>query len=347
MRVPMEKKFIKILIIVLPCIAFSQGVTKNVSKVGTSAAPFLEIPVGAVAVGMGGAFVSIANDATALYWNVAGITALEQSEVVGIHNEWIAGTSFDFVAIVLKLGSYGAFGLNITSLSMDDMKVRTIDKPEGTGEFFSAGDIQIGLSYASKLTDRFSIGFTAKYIQQKIWHMKSTAVAVDFGTTFQTDLFRGMTIGASISNFGSSMKLSGRDTRRFSRIDETISGSNERIPHNIEMDSWDLPLLFQIGVSTNVMESNNLRLTVAVDALHPSDDYESLNIGTELAFQERVFIRGGYQNLFLVEAEGGLGLGVGMNTYLPFSRSKIKLDYAYRDMGRLKSVQLISISVSF
>lgn len=177
-------------------ICSGQDQTNNVSKVGTSAAAFLKIPVGAASVGMGGAFVSIANDATALYWNAAGITKLERNEVVGLHTKWIAGTSFDFAAMVLNLDSYGLLGFSITSLSMDDMKVRTVEKPDGTGEFFSAGDLAVGLSYARKFTDRFAIGITGKYIQQKIWHMSSNAFAIDIGTTFRTDLFNGMTIGA-------------------------------------------------------------------------------------------------------------------------------------------------------
>ena len=72
---------------------------------------------------------------------------------------------------------------------------------------FSAGDIAVGISYARKLTERFSIGFTVKYIEQNIWHMKASAFAIDAGTLFKTDLFGGMIIGAAISNFGTPMRL--------------------------------------------------------------------------------------------------------------------------------------------
>ncbi len=76
------------------------------------------------------------------------------------------------------MGDFGSLGLSFTSLNMSDMKVRTVDQPEGTGEYFSAGDIAVGVSFAKNLTDRFSIGFTGKYIQQKIWHMSATAFAL-------------------------------------------------------------------------------------------------------------------------------------------------------------------------
>ncbi|HEX9006918.1 MAG TPA: PorV/PorQ family protein, partial [Bacteroidota bacterium] len=191
-----------------------QGVI-NVSKSGTVAATFLEIPVGAAAVGLGGAFVSLANDATALYWNPAGTATFQHAEALVQHTAWIGDTKHDFAALVVPLGSFGTLGLSFISLSMSDMAVRTVDRPEGTGEFFSAGDIAIGISYARTLSDRFSIGFTGKYIQQSIWHESANAIALDAGTTFRTDLLGGLTIGAALTNFGTTMQMSGRDTRQF------------------------------------------------------------------------------------------------------------------------------------
>jgi hypothetical protein len=341
------KSYIIILVLIIVYSSHAQTEEKNVSKVGTVAASFLQIPVGARAVGMGGAFVSVANDASALFWNAAGLVELDRNTVIGLHSRWIAETSFDFAGMVIPLAHLGALGVSFTSLSMDDMKVRTVEKPEGTGEYFSAGDINIGLTYAFRLTDRFAIGFTAKYIQQTIWHMTASAFAIDAGTTFKTDLFNGLVIGATISNFGTSMRLDGRDTRRFSPVDETKLGSNQSIPENIEMDSWDLPLSFQFGISSNAIETENYRWTIAVDALHPSDNYESLNIGSELAYQDFLFLRGGYHALFLSEGEGGLSLGIGLTSQMLFSEAVIRFDYAYRDMGRLENVQFFSIALDF
>ena len=175
---------------------------QDVSKTGTTAATFLEIPVGAPAIAMGGAFVSLSSDVTSLYWNAAGSALLQQNEIVAIHTTWLAYTKFDYAGFVLPLGSLGTLGFSFTSLSMEDMKVRTVGQPEGTGEFFSAGDLSGGVSFARRLTDRFLIGFTAKYIQQTIWHESANAFAIDAGTLFRTDLFGGMVIGAAISNFG-------------------------------------------------------------------------------------------------------------------------------------------------
>ena len=322
----------------------------DVSKVGTTAATFLEIGAGAAANGMGAAFVSRANDASALYWNVGGAADLTRNEVIAIHTNWIADITFDYAGLVLALGDFGNLGFSFTSLSMPDDKVRTVDQPEGTGEYFSAGDLAVGISYARKLTDRFSVGFTAKYIQESIWHMSSSAVAIDAGTIFRTDLFGGMIIGASISNFGTPMKMSGIDTRTYASVDASQLGTNNQVPYVIDLDSWNLPLLFRLGVSTNAIKTDDYRWTVAVDALHPNDNYESLNFGTEFSYKESLFLRGGYQSFYLThnqDAEGGLTFGIGLSSKILFSSDLVKFDYAYRDFGRLNGVHFFSVDVKF
>lgn len=325
-------------------VVFAQGV----SKTGTVAATFLEIPVGATAVGMGSAFVSLANDASSLYWNPAGAGWLAQSEVLAVHTNWIADTRFDYAALVLPMEDFGTLGVNFTSLNMDDMKVTTVEKPEGTGEYFSAGDLAVGVSYAHRLTDRFTIGFNAKYIQQTIWHESANAFAVDLGTIFKTDLIGGLTIGATLSNFGTPMKMSGRDARQFGMLDPTKQGTNSAIPQDIEMDSWDLPLLFQIGVSTTPLKTDNYRITVAADALHPNDDYESVNVGAEFAFRDVLFLRGGYNSLGLADREGGLSFGFGLSSASFLSSSTVvRFEYAFRDMGRLSNINVFSLSARF
>ncbi|MGA7160265.1 MAG: PorV/PorQ family protein [Bacteroidota bacterium] len=342
------KKCLRIIILgtILPIACYGQG-AENVSKAGTTAASFLEISVGAPAIGVGGAFVSLANDATALYWNPAGIATMTGTDAILAHTDWIADTKFDFAGLVLPVGSFGTLGFSLTSLTMADMMVRTVEMPEGTGEYFSASDLAAGISYARPLTDRFSIGFTAKFIQEAIWHESATAFAIDAGTIFKTDLFGGMVIGASLSNFGTPMTLAGSDTREFIRIDPTKQGSNDQIPADIEMDSWDLPLRFQIGISTNVLQADDYRWTVAVDAIHPNDNYESLNVGSELVFRDFIFLRGGYQSLFLNQSEGGLSLGIGVTSNLISSSSIVKFDYAYRDYGRLEGVHSFSVALRF
>lgn len=327
--------------------SLSQAVGRSVSKVGTAAAVFLEIPVGARAISLGGAFVGIANDVTSLYWNPAGSARLSHYGAVFTHTNWIAEMNFDYAAAVVSLGDFGTLGMSFTSLSMDAVPVRTVDRPEGTGELFDAGSIAVGVHYARNLSDKFSIGFTTKYVAERIWNMQSSAFALDVGILFTTDFFNGIRVGATMSNFGTDMKLSGRDTRTFHRIDPQKLGSNDRIPQNVEMDSWPLPLNFQFGLSGDFLNTEEHLLTVAVDALHPSDNHESLNIGLEYGFQRFLFARGGYHSLFLEDSEGGLSLGAGLATNLFGSSASVSFDYAYSDLGRLKELHSFSVRLHF
>jgi len=341
-------KRIPALLIVACTLAAAVHPQSGTSNAGTSAATFLEIPVGARGIGMGGAFVSISNDVTGLYWNAAGIARLEQTEAIVSHTNWIAGTRHDFAGLGIPLGSFGTIGISFIQLSMNDMKVTTVEMPDGTGEFFSAGDMAIGVSYARQFSDRFTIGFTGKYIQQNIWHETASAMAVDVGTIFRTDLFGSLTIGASLSNFGTSMKLAGRDARQFIRLDPTKQGSTDQVPVTIEFESWDLPVLFQFGISSTPVKTDDMRWVVAIDALHPSDNVESVNIGTELAYRTYLFLRGGYNSLGDSQAEGGLCFGVGLTSDLfTTSAVHVRFDYAYRDMGRLENIQVISVGIQF
>lgn len=343
-------KIILYLLIVICCLSErvnSQVAGTNVSKVGTSAATFLEIPVGARAIAMGGAFVGTSNDVTSLYWNPAGAARLPQREVTFTHSDWIADLGFDYAAFGLPLGDFGTLGLSFTSLSMEDMKVRTIEHPEGTGEMFSAGSFAVGVHYARNLSDKFSIGFTAKYVSETIWHMQAQAFALDVGALFTTQFFNGLRVGATISNFGTTMKLVGRDTRNFFRSDQTKLGTNDRIPYNIEMDGWPLPLNFQFGIATEVIQSESHILTVAVDALHPSDNYESVNTGFEYTFQNFISLRGGYRSLFLIDGEGGPSFGGGLTASLFGGTVNARVDYAYTDYGRLKGVNVLAVSIFF
>lgn len=317
----------------------------SVTKVGTTSAAFLEIGVGSRAIGMGGAFVAIANDATALYWNPAGIASLQHNEVVFVHTEWLADINFDFAGLVIPLGNAGTLGGMVTVLSTADLPERTIDMPEGTGNFFSVGDLAIGLSYAINLTDRFAIGTTFKYINQRISLMSANGFAVDFGATFDTGLY-GVRLGVALTNFGTDMKLSGKDALVFVDIDPIKRGNNDRIEARLDTDSWPLPLTFQAGVAKEIASGNNSQLTLSVDFVHPTDNTESLNLGFEYTLWKAFSLRGGYRNLLIDDSEESFTFGGGLTTHF-LGNLKLKIDYAYADFGRLNNTQRFSLALEF
>lgn len=342
------RKIIFILILYALCESphLEAGIFGGLTKSGTTTAQFLKIEVGSRAIGMGGAYVAVANDVSSIYWNPAGLTGVGPNGGVSfVHTEWLAETNFDFAAAVIKAGKVGVFGLSFTSLSMPDMKVRSEFEPEGTGEFFSAMDMALGVTYARRLTDRFSLGFTGKYIRQQIWHMSASTVAFDVGMLFKTD-FDWLTLGMSISNFGPKMQYTGKDI--FVNYDFTQDqfGDSESIFANLQTDKWDLPLLFRFGLALELLKQEMNQLTAAVEARHPNDNTESISFGLEYGFRKRFFLRGGYQSLFEEESEKSFTLGTGFLYYIsptiPFL-----LDYAYADWGRLNNVHRFSLEMHF
>jgi opacity protein-like surface antigen len=315
------------------------------TKVGSTAAPFLNIGVGPRAISMGGAFVAIADDATSLYWNPAGASRMQSNRAAFSHAEWFADINYNWAGAVLSMGDFGAVGVSINYLDYGDMEVTTLEEPEGTGELFNPQDLVIALSYAYNLTERFSIGGSVKYVNMKIWNSSADAFALDLGVLFISDIY-GLRIGATITNFGSDMQMDGKDLFIQTDIDDEVFGNNNQILTRLNTDSYPLPLTFRVGIGMDILDLEDHRFTVGADALHPNDNAESLNIGGEYVFMNLIALRGGYKSLFLENSEEGLTLGFGLN-YDFDPNLGISIDYAYQDFGRLDYAQQFSVGVKF
>jgi long-subunit fatty acid transport protein len=317
----------------------------NISKRGTSMAAFLKIGQGARAVSMGSAFVGVANDASAIYWNVAGIARLNNNSFVFDHTDWVADLKYNFLAGTVSLGNYGTLGVGLTASDYGQMKVTTVDEPEGTGEVFSVSDIALSLAWAYNLTDAFTIGFNPKVVYESIWKTSGYAIGMDMGILYNTP-FKGFTLGMSITNFASKMRLLGTSEIVLYDPDPSTTGNNGRIPAQLYTDYWSLPLVFTIGVSYKALESYDHKLVFDIDAHHPSDNYESVSLGGEYTYRQIFSLRAGYKSLFLKDAEESFTLGAGFRQQL-LGNVSIRFDYAFLKFGRLNNVHKFSLGVDF
>ncbi|MBI5474156.1 MAG: PorV/PorQ family protein [Ignavibacteriae bacterium] len=317
---------------------------RSTTKVGTTAAQFLKIGVGARAIGMGSAQAAMQGDISAIYWNPGALSRLNvTSELTFNHVEWLGDINYDFAAGVLQLENFGTLGLSVISLRVPEDVVRTVDFPEGDGRTWDGSSLAIGLAYAKSLTDRFSIGFNAKFVRESIWSESASGFALDFGTLYNSEI-PGLSLGASISNFGTKMRLSGRDLQ-FNNDPNNNEGSGpNQIPSEYTTESFDMPLSFRIGIAYDLRLADEFRATTAIDATHPNDNTEYVNSGLELAWRETLFARVGYKALFLRDTEQGLTWGLGLHYTLDNSTT-IKLDYGFAEFGRLKNVQYFSLGV--
>lgn len=319
---------------------------RKTTKVGTTVAQFLKIPAGARTIAMGSSGASLEGDVYSIYWNPGALARLKTpGEASFNHAEWLADINFDFVASAVTIEGFGTLGVSLTSLQVPEDIVRTETHPEGDGRRWDYSSFALGVSFARSLTDRFSIGFTAKYIREALWNMSSQGIAFDIGTIYTTT-FNDLKIGASISNFGTKMRLDGHDISFNSFPNGQLGQGPQNIESLYKTESFDIPLSFRIGISMDVVRMENIRATAAIDAMHPNDNVEYMNSGVELAYDEMFFGRVGYKSLFYSESEEGLTWGVGVNFALS-NTTGIKVDYAFADFGRLKNVQYVSVGVTF
>lgn len=312
-------------------------------KVGTTAVSFLEIGVGARGMAMGEAHVAATADVTSLFWNPAGVTQLNRSQAAFQYTDWIIDTRLNYAAGIFKIRPNMYVGAHFNMFDSGTMEVTDILYPDGTGEVFRVQDISLGLSYAQQLTSFFSMGGNLKYVQSTLWRMKASAIALDLGFQYQTP-FKNLDLGFSISNFGSEMKLDGDNTAIRVDLDPGSSGNNDGVLGNFTLRSWDLPLIFRIGLAYDVLKNPTHQLLITSDAVYPNNNNPFVNTGMEYGFRDTFFLRAGYANAFLQETEGlghlRLGFGVKM-------ADRLTADYAYSERGILGGINTIGATVSF
>lgn len=322
------------------------GYGQEVKKVGTASAAFLKIPVGARGAAMGSAFVASADDPSALYWNPGGLSRNENRALIVDHSPWLPGLSYNFFGVVVPIQGAGTLGISVAALSTQEMDVTTPANPMGTGEKFDASSIAVGFSFARSLTDRFSIGGTVKYITERIFNCKATGFAVDVGTLYDTPL-NGLRLGVSVSNFGTKMRIDGEDLNVRVDIAPEQLGNNQSVVGRLKTERFDLPLVMRLGLSYDAWKTENLRVTIAADGVNPSDNAQSINLGTEIAFlSERLVLRGGYSELFLEDNEKGLTFGAGVKTNIA-TNVKFVAGYAFQSFVHLNNANRVTLTLLF
>ena len=339
------KKFIIFSLILIA--SFQYESYCQVTKTGTTAAKFLSIGIGPRANAMGGAFTSIADDASSMYWNPAGAASLTQYEAMFTHTNLFKDLdiSLNYAAIVIPTNGWGNFGASVTTLDYGTMDVTTENYPEGTGEKFSASSYAFALSYARNITEDFAAGITVKYISEIIFNSTANGIAFDIGTIFNTP-FYGIKFSSIITNYGSKMQMAGEDLLIRHDADLTRNGNNETVDAYYKTDKFELPLKLQIGLSKEIQFLENQSLTLAVDATHSNDNAEYINIGAELAlFDDLFFLRGGYKALFLEDSQEGLTFGVGINYGLEVIN--FGFDYAFQEYEFLGNTHSFGVRLKF
>lgn len=318
--------------------------SRDVDKSGTTSAAFLLMPVGARATAMGSAYSAVVDDGTAMYWNPAGLASVQEPVLLGEYATWIAEINFNFAGVTVPT-SVGTFGLSVTSMRSPEMEVTRETIPDyRTGETFRASSYAVGVSYGRALTNRFSIGGSAKFIQERIHFSSASGLAVDVGTMFKTP-FRGIRLGASIANFGTEMQMSGDDLNIRVPEDQQDGLGSGDATGSYATEKFDLPLTMRIGLAGEIFDTEFSRVTLAVDALHPNSADQFVNVGGEVALAGGLLLlRGGYNELFLESSERSFALGGGLR--YGFGTVRFALDYAYEAHRYFAGVNRFTLQIS-
>jgi len=317
---------------------------QTTSRVGTTVAQFLKIGAGARPLSMGGAYTALANDINTIYWNPAGLSLIGGAgEATFNHAEWLVDTQYDFAAASLNAGDFGSIGISVISFRTPEEAVRTVFSPDGTGQVWDYNAISMGVTYAKQLTDRFSIGITAKYIQENLFNETARGGAFDVGVLYRTP-YDNLTIGATVSNFGTKMRLDGRDIF-FNDDPLAEQGAVDEVPAKFRLENFEIPLNLRFGIAWRAAQTEDYSVIIAADGAHPNDNTEFVNSGIEIGLRDVLFLRGGYKALFLDDSEQGVTLGVGL--HYDIVGTNIRLDFAWADYGRLDNVKFVSFAIRY
>ena len=302
-------------------------------KVAQSGYQFLKIDSDARAAGMGGAFTLVGSGAGSMFYNPAGMTENPHSlDFFSTQTNWLADIRYYSLGITKRLGNLGIFGLSMISADYGEIIGTRID--DNDAGFIETGNVNVtasalGVSFAKGLTDQFSVGGQVKFVSQNLGKTlmpdsseklnQTDGIAYDFGTIYYPGL-KSFRFGMGVRNFSKNFKY--------------------------EDDSFPLPLTFTMGAALDLMDlfprfGKDHNLLFELDAVHPIDYSERVNIGYEYGYRKMIFLRGGYK--FNHDTEG-LSLGFGFS--LKISGLMTNVNYSFNDAGNFSPVNRISLGVS-
>jgi hypothetical protein len=291
------------------------------SSVGTAAAQFLKIAMGARGAAMGEAYAALADDAFALDWNPAGLIHVKKNSMAMMHSPYLAGSYADYLAYAENAGEVGSWGVAFKYMNYG--KITQTDASGVDLGSFSPSDTEISVGFACYITgfneepeDRFVLGATGKFVKSKIISGDNT-VSADIGLNLPY-MFD--------NNF------------RVSLVAQNIMGS-------LRYDKEDspLPMILRLGTLTKLGSYFNL----TGDIVAPRDSLPFLAMGGELSVPVSrdidAALRAGFNTRAITDLGGTRNVSMGGG----LRYTDYRLDYSFSPFGDLGSVHRISATIVF
>lgn len=324
------------------------GFGQKLQKLAQTGMKFLNVTTDARISGLADAITAVEGYSTSMFFNPSGMAKMPNYADFSFGRiDWIADIQYLYgsAAFSPANGRYGVFGF--TAISVDyGTFIGTIRDDDPANELgyvetgnFSPGAMAFGVGYSKALSSKFAVGGNIKYVVQDMgssivglsgaaadgnYTRKSYSAAVfafDFGVLYNTG-FRSLNIGMCIRNFSKEVTY--------------------------EDEGFQLPLMFRIGVAMDLLDvypvvsKENNSLLLSIDATHPRDYQEQLNVGLEYLFFKTFAIRLGYS---APNDEYGLCTGVGFQK--SYRNHLLALDYAYTPFDAFSDVHRFSVHFAF
>jgi len=333
-------RFLRFLIFFFFVISHSQNNSKYSNE-------FMNIGVDASSISMSGAVTSSTNDVNSGYWNPAGLTAINQSEISLMHSNYFANiANYNYIAYATPIDSQSAIGFSMIRFGVDDILDTTqlIDDQGNINydriNLFSAVDYGFIISYARKmLTKEISYGINTKIIRRVIGDFATSwGFGLDIGIQLETSNdWRFGLMARDISTTYNSWSI---NESRLDDIQNAIDGQNQEIPNSTEIT---IPKI-QLGVSKFHTINYDYSLLTSFDLIMKfeqnnniiSTEFVSINpaLGLELGYTDTVFLRlglGNFQNE--IDFDNSTNLTFQPNFGVGFKLKDIEIDYAFTDIG--------------
>lgn len=337
------KKLTKYVLAALIVLVTGTDASAQITKVGTTAAEFLRIPVGGRASAMSAITADI-DDPSAMILNPGGLANINDNQIMVEYTDWFLDLQHSFLGVAIPTGD-GVVGIHVLSLSMGEFEETTVEAQGKTGRTFNAYSISTGVSYAHKLTPDFSMGGTAKFIYEKIFNSTASTIAFDLGAMYNTPV-QDLTFGVSITNAGSKLQMDGNDLIIPSDPDPDGEGNYEPDAKKAT-DAFKLPLMLRVGFAWDAINTEQVRATLAVDGNAPSNNVQSVSVGTEIGLlNNKVLLRAGLPYLGQGDKTEVFNAGIGFDYRLNPSL-KLGINYAYHSYEYLSDVNKISLQIYF
>lgn len=250
----------------------------------------LKLGVGARPMGLGSAYVALADDPTATYWNVAGLGSVRSTQITVMHNEWIQDFRQEYAAVGAPLGK-GAVGFALTGFYTSELEGR--DDVGNVTRNFGFNDITMTAGYGRPLAAGLDGGVAVRYLREMIDETDATTLAFDLGARYRLR-DTGLTFGAAAQNIGGKPKF--------------------------DTESFDIPTTLRFGAAlSRPLESLRSRGTISTEVRKSKAEDARFHVGGELAYKERLALRVGGK--FGYDAED-LSFGIGI------SQKRLRFDYA-------------------